>query len=349
MKQVDQKLIEAIKKKAWKICPDSLALIGIYGSVATGDDTEKSDLDLLILINDEKGWQLADAFILDDREVGYDIYCTNWDMLEEDAKCRHAHLSKLLDAKIVYVKDEAAVEKLKGLRQQAADLLASQERCQRSAEAFLAAKGAFADCCLTDSLSEARTFAGYCINFLADSVMLYCGKYFRFGIKRTFEELRQLNLPFDMEKEILCVMRAESVEEIRGTLTCLLRSVREYLQFSREKKEGAFENLNGTYEEMYSNWRNKMFEAAEKGDLYASFMNLVSLQGMIHELAEEIAITDFEIMGEFSPANLSANTRLFDRSLERYLDEYKKRNMAVRHFADVDAYLKIVAKEQEEA
>ena len=30
--------------KAKKVCPDSLALIGIYGSVATGDAYEKSDL-----------------------------------------------------------------------------------------------------------------------------------------------------------------------------------------------------------------------------------------------------------------------------------------------------------------
>ena len=43
-----------IIEKAEKICPDSLALIGIYGSVATGDDYEKSDLDLLILIQDMK-------------------------------------------------------------------------------------------------------------------------------------------------------------------------------------------------------------------------------------------------------------------------------------------------------
>ena len=47
-----QKIIGAIIRKAEQVCPDSLALIGIYGSVATGDTHEKSDLDLLILIND---------------------------------------------------------------------------------------------------------------------------------------------------------------------------------------------------------------------------------------------------------------------------------------------------------
>ena len=94
MNTVNQKIIDAVITKAEKVCPDSLALIGIYGSTATGDYYEKSDLDLLILIQDEKGWQLGTGFILDDSKIGYDIYCTNWDGLKYDAECHHAQLSK---------------------------------------------------------------------------------------------------------------------------------------------------------------------------------------------------------------------------------------------------------------
>ena len=82
----NQKIIDAVIEKAKALCPDSLALIGIYGSFLTGDIHEKSDLDLLILINDDNGWQLATGFIQDDLAVGHDIYCTNWDSLEYDAK-----------------------------------------------------------------------------------------------------------------------------------------------------------------------------------------------------------------------------------------------------------------------
>ncbi|WP_289284637.1 hypothetical protein [Parablautia intestinalis] len=34
------------------------------------------------------------------------------------------------------------------------------------------------------------------------------------------------------------------------------------------------------YEEMYSNWKNKVTEAAGRDDVYSSFMNLLSLQWM---------------------------------------------------------------------
>lgn len=76
-----------IIKKADALCPDSLDMIGVYGSVATGDKYEKSDLDLMIRINDENGRVLADGFVIDDVDIGYDIYCTSWDVLEKDA-CR---------------------------------------------------------------------------------------------------------------------------------------------------------------------------------------------------------------------------------------------------------------------
>lgn len=98
MNYINKTIINAVIKKADALCPNSLALIGVYGSVATGDEHEKSDLDLMILINDENGWILADGFILDDVDIGYDIYCTGWDMLEKDAQCEHAHLSKLFDS-----------------------------------------------------------------------------------------------------------------------------------------------------------------------------------------------------------------------------------------------------------
>ena len=54
---VNQKIIDAVIEKAHKVCPQSLALIGVYGSAATGDVYEKSDLDLLILSKNDEGWR----------------------------------------------------------------------------------------------------------------------------------------------------------------------------------------------------------------------------------------------------------------------------------------------------
>ena len=140
MNEMNRTMIDAIIKKADALCPDSLAMIGVYGSVITGDEYEKSDLDLLILINDEKGQVLADGFILDDIDIGYDIYCTSWDMLENDAQCDHAHLSKLFNSIIVYCKDKSALKRLDEIRRKAAELLASDKRYEKADQAYSDAK-----------------------------------------------------------------------------------------------------------------------------------------------------------------------------------------------------------------
>ncbi len=339
MDQICQKIIDAVIARAEKVCPDSLAFIGVYGSMATGDVWEKSDLDLLILIKDNAGWKLGDGFILDDTDVGYDIYCTNWEMLEGDAACAHAHLSKLMDAKVVYVKDPDTLDKLDALRKKAVECLASEKRFEQAGDALQKAKMCYAECCLSSSLSQVRTWAGCAVNVLLDAVMLYHGRYFHYGIKRTFEEVSELKLPFDMAGMVCTVVRAETAQEVTESLKILLCAVRDYLHFPQNRTEATAENLRGTYEEMYSNWKNKMVEAAAGNDVFASFMNLLSLQYMIHGLAAETTIEDFEIMDQFDPADLAANARAFDGALQKYLAEYEKHGVEVRHHANVDAFV----------
>ncbi len=345
MNEMNRTMIDAIIKKADALCPDSLAMIGVYGSVITGDEYEKSDLDLLILINDEKGQVLADGFILDDIDIGYDIYCTSWDMLENDAQCDHAHLSKLIDSKIVYCKDKSALKRLDEIRRKAAELLASDRRFEKADKAYSDAKKLLAEVYLTQSVSKARSCAGAAITFIENAVMLYNGQYFRKGTKRTLDELKQLGLPFDMEARILAVIQAETVEKIRAELTEVFVLTNGYLQVPKKKERPSAQNLRGTYEEMYSNWKNKMAEAADRDDVYSSFMNLLSLQYMFHEITECIAVDGFEIMDKFNPKNLEENVEVFNQALNKYLAEYEKAGICPRHFESMTEFAEDCNKE----
>ena len=189
MNDRNETIIDTVIKKADALCPDSLALIGVYGSVATGDEYGKSDLDLMILINDENGQVLADGFIIDDVDIGYDLYCTSWDMLENDAQCGHAHLSRLFDSIIVYCKDKSVLKRLDEIRRKAPELLASDKRYEKADQAYSDAKKMLAEVYLAQSLSKARSCAGAAIEFIENAVMLYNGQYFRKGTKRALDEL----------------------------------------------------------------------------------------------------------------------------------------------------------------
>ena len=340
MNATNQIILDAVTRKAEQICPDALDLIGIYGSCATGDTYEKSDLDLMILINDPKGYGLCECFVLEGPGIGYDLYCTTWESLENDACCGHAQLSKLLDAKVVYSRNESVLRRLEDLRAKATGILASDRRTELGMAAFESAKSSYADCFLAEDTGSVRLSAGMVINNLLGAVMLHNGRYFHRGVKRTFEELAVLKLPFDMEGLTLAVIRSKTVEEIRLALTALVCAVRDYLEAPCEKALPSRENLTGAYEEMFSNWRNKVWEAAENGDLFASFMNMGSCQLMLREIAAGVAVPDVDLMGGFDPVDLKANAEAFDSMLLQYAKIYRDSGFEPKIYESAEAFRK---------
>ena len=338
MNTVNQKIIDAVIEKAKKVCPGSLALIGVYGSVATGDEYEKSDLDLLILIQNDDGWKLATGFILDDNEVGYDIYCTNWDGLKYDAECHHAQISKLMDSKIVYIENQKAYEELCKLREQAKNFLASEERMQRVNALLEKAKVCYANANLQDALGQVRVEAFGAMYYLMDAVMLYHGRYFKRGTKRMLDELSALPLESIFIDRIRGIVASKDVLVIRVLLKELLLYTEKYICQKKEKQEpsGA---LTGTYEEMYSNWRNKVEEAARQGNVFASYMNMCNFHYMLAGISAEVAIEDYNIMKAYNPDCLEDNIKLFDACLQRYAEVYKTAGISIMRFSNVDEFV----------
>ena len=106
-----------------------------------------------------------------------------------------------------------------------------------------------------------------------------------------------------------------------------------------EKEAPCKENIAGTYEEMFSNWRNKVQEAAEAGDLFASFVNTLSCQMMLSGMASELDLSVPNMLTSFDPEDLSKNGREFDRALRDYLGAYDAVGMQPLHFANVDEYV----------
>lgn len=335
---INQKIINAIIEKANKVCPESLALIGIYGSVATGDVYEKSDLDLLILIQNDEGWKLGAGFILDDKEVGYDIYCTNWNGLRYDAECHHAHISKLMDSQIVYVNNQEAYKELLQLRRQAKQFLESEERFQRANELVNKAKTSYANACLYDGLGQVRLEAFGVIHYLLDAIMLYHGSYFKRGVKRTFEELATLPLDDMFTDTVKKIVVSKNIFELRDLLKILILYTANHTRWEKPKTE-ASDTLAGTYEEMYSNWRNKVEEAAENDDAFASFVNMCNFHFMFKEISEDVEIGTFDIMDAYSSDSLEDNIRTFDRYLQKYEELYARAGISVKRFADVDEFV----------
>ena len=88
-----------------------------------------------------------------------------------------------------------------------------------------------------------------------------------------------------------------------------------------------------------------MAEAADRDDVYSSFMNLLSLQNMFHEIAEGIAVDDIEIMDQFDPKDLEGNADVFNQALSTYLAEYEKVGMKPKRYGNVEEFVEDYWKE----
>ena len=347
LEERNQKIIDAVIKKADTVCPGALALIGINGSFMTGDFYEKSDLDLLILINDERGEKLACAFIQDDLQVGHDIYCVTWERLQNDAGYEHPNISKLMDAEIVYCADEKYRERLDVLRKTAKDILSapfSEEDYAKAEKLLKEAEHGYTSAMISESMSDVLDGAGRVIYYVENAIAMLNKQYFHYGVKRAYEELNAMQ----KRPERLCdmiddIISATSVASVQKHLSTLMKETITVFHHVKEtiavqKKAVTGDALIGTYEEMYSNWRNKMYAAAETGNRHLAFMSLISSNAMFSEIESEVNIDRYDALGGYDSQELHKTANAYDDILNAYLKEYRRAGIQIRHYSDIDAF-----------
>ena len=170
------------------------------------------------------------------------------------------------------------------------------------------------------------------------AMMFYHGTYFKRGVKRVFEELEKLPIEEKFSDMIKRVARSKDVTELRELSKGILLYVENYTRREKNKKEPTHD-LTGTYEEMYSNWRNKVAEAAEQDNAVASFINMCNFYYMVAEIGDEVEIGNFNIMELYNPDCLQDNVELFDMCLQKYEDVYKSAGIEVKRFSNVDVFV----------
>lgn len=348
MEQRNQKIIDAVIEKANRDCPGALAMIGIYGSFLTGDIHESSDLDLLILINDDRGWQLSCTFLQDDLQVGHDLYCTSWESLENDACYAHPNISKLMDSRIVYCADEAYRKRLEALRSRVTDTLRkplTREDFLKAEKLLKEAEHHFTRAILSEERTGFLTQVGYVFYHIENAIAMLNKTYFRYGTKRVFEELEAMpHRPENLRGRMEAVLSAASVQEQKQHLSALMHdtvrvfeNVRGSLPAPRQRATP--NSIGGTYEEMFSNWRNKMYLAANGQDLHLSFMSMHSMYHMLCDISGDVEIGTYPVLNRFAPDDLLLTAKNYDRILEEYQKEYEKAGIPVKHYRDIDDFI----------
>jgi hypothetical protein len=339
----NEKLINMVIERAKRDFPEDIAIIGLSGSFSTGDYHEGSDLDLIIINQTDRGWGISRCFILGD--VGYDIYCSPWDTrMAAASNLESAHVSCLTEMKVLYCAKPEYLERLEAYKKKALDALAlpvGKESVARAKRDLDKAKSAYAEAFLKDDLGGVRYAAGkalyHCVNALT-SLNNTCMKR---GIKRYLEAVRAYAyVPKDFEANYLAVIKAREVAELRASITRLVQGCVSLCAEVEAKTvtppTPTAENLRGTYEELWCNYRNKIIASARAKDAPYAFLAALGAQEFLDEMAEERGTPRFDVMRHFNANDLDAFKGWFLAAMDEYLEEYKKVGKAVDRFSSID-------------
>ncbi len=326
----NEKLINMVIERAKRDFPEEIAIIGLTGSFSTEDYHEKSDLDLIIINNTDSGWGIAMCFILED--VGYDIYCTPWPAIEAKAKLENPMISHLVDSQILYCAKPEYMEKFNSYKQRALDTLAKPvgiECIMRAKEHINRAKQEYANTTLTEELGKVRYASCGVLYNLVNALTNLNNTYFKRGVKRFLEEISTYRyLPQDFENIYMSVIHAGTIDEIRCASGQFLRKMVElydamYTEFIEQPKP-TYDNLCGTYEELWCNCRNKVLKSMETGDISYAYHVAMGVQNYLDEMTDTRGTKKFDLMQYFHSDNLKLFRDKFLQAMDDYLEEYNK-------------------------
>lgn len=351
LKERNNRIIQAIIKKAENLCPGAVALIGIAGSFYSDDIYEKSDLDLCIIINDYKAWKIASCFILE--EVGFDIYCTPWSIIEEMSEYNNPYITKLIELDIVYCDNEKYMQRYMGLRSKVISKLNQEYSIEDNdkAKKFIdEASKEYVNIMISNKYGECRYAVAGMLHYIEFAIYMYNKAYIKNGIKRIPEEISKMKyLPIDFGKLYWKLIKADSVKNNKEISTMLMTSVKEFIKQMKDrvisKKEITEAAINGTYEEIYSNWKNKMYHAVDKDDTYLSLMTAASCQQFYDQMYSKYNIKRIDLMNNIVADNLKLSAEEFDNAMEEYKKNYDRLGTRIKYYKDLDEFERIYLKE----
>ena len=347
----NNKIIEVIMKEMQEKCPDAIDLIGIGGSFCNGDIYEKSDLDLLIISNNDNAGCLDKCFIIDD--VGFDVYTQDWGRFEAMAEYNHPYVTKLFDLNVVYSRNEEVWQKYKLYQNRVKSNMGNTELVNKHiGEHFSKVLSSANSLQNTSNIGVAYRKLASIIKEIEFILFMINRTYIRRGTKRVPEEIASLQvLPQDFLKIYNDIVNCKTLEEIQTKVLMLVSPIKNLLDSMSISYEPKEENKNdlakraitaadlpGTYEEIYSNWKNKMYHAIDINSAYLSFVTMSSCQEFYDEMADEFDIPRIELLANYSPEDLKGNATLFDNALNEWKKLYDMFGLTINYYSNLEEF-----------
>jgi effector-binding domain-containing protein len=201
----------------------------------------------------------------------------------------------------------------------------------------------YANIMLSSKCGECRYAVAGMLYYIEFAIYMYNKAYIKRGIKRIPEEISMMKcLPIGFDKLYWKLTKVESVEVAKEISTMLMKAVKEFAKEMKDKviskKEISEDAIKGTYEEIYSNWKNKMYHAADKSDTYLSLMTAASCQQFYDQMYSQYNIDSIDLMKNITADNLTLSAKAFDNAMEEYKKNYDRLRTEIKCYKDLNEF-----------
>jgi hypothetical protein len=256
------------------------------------------------------------------------------------------HVTKLLELDIVYCADDMHLERYMTLRKKVQDRLNSPFSIDDAKNVQCHLENAmkeYASTMLSDNAAECKYASAKMLVFIEYMMYMANKLYIKRGIRRIPEEIKAMKiLPKNFLQKYHELINAHTVEEIKCCSTKLMNTssafVSELISRVKEKKKITPEDIEGTYEEIFSNWRSKMHLAAQNKDVYLALMTATSCQGFYDEMTAEYDVERINLFEGLHLDDLHQSARRFDVAMEEYRNLYERTGIPVRFYASIETF-----------
>ena len=340
----NNKIINEVLKKIERTCPNSVDMVAIGGSFASGDYYDKSDLDIVIIRNNDDAINISKCFIMDD--IGYDIYTQSWDEFIRMARYTDPYVTKLKQLDIIYTKDTDVIEKYKNLQADLNDNMNNDLLLKNNlSNLFSRVSKNYSDLLSGNTKKESYMSLGNFIENTENIIYLMNRKYIDHGVKTIpLDIINMKELPKNFINNYYKLFSCANENEISDAMTETYNSLEQYLieqdieikirtEFERrnfDKPDITSSDLTGTFEELYSNYYNKLKYAYENNDRFLSFRSLVNAQKFYDYFNYSFNINEIDIVSKYNPNDLKQNFDVFVNSLKEWKKLYDEKNKKIQ-------------------
>jgi len=277
-------LVEKIKKDY----RDDISIVALCGSYIYDDTHPMSDLDFYFIPKTERGYEMAQGFILED--IGFDFWGMSWDRAESLAKYKETNTSIISKARIIYWSSQSDLERFNALRN-LGENISHEEFLSKSIEQAAVCQDFYFKMLESKSdFSVVKQNAICILYYSAFSIALLNGGYIERGGRNLLNEVLAMKLYPNEYKDLYeKIIQSNHIEEIINSAQSIIMNLRSLIQMQQKIRKESI--TQGFYEELKSTY-NKLLHECETGNQQGIMLAITKLIADISLLFTEEQYSD---------------------------------------------------------